>query len=164
VTPHQIVAVALRLFAVWIGIQTLRALPAFFTVSGSGSPGYVWMAFMLALNSVIIAALWVFPRTIAAKVLPPPESQPRPPVTPDLWLAMGCTLIGLWTLTMTVPKLIYEAFALSRMSYYEDRSQLQHWVIYNLVELAIGFWLLLGAKGARKLFWWAQNVGIRKDP
>jgi hypothetical protein len=138
-------------------------LPSFFTTNGFESPSYVWMTCLLALTAVVIFALWVFPRTIAGKLLPPPDSQPQPPATPDLWLSMGCTLIGLWTLTTTIPRLVYELLAWNAMSYTDDRVQLRHWVFYYLMELVIALWLLLGAKGVRKLFWWAQNVGLRKD-
>ena len=162
-TPHQIIAVALRLFAVWLGLQALTALPSFFTLNGFHSPNFGWMTFMLAITAVVIFVLWVFPRTIAGKLLPPSEPQPASSATPDVWLAVGCTLLGLWTLITTVPRLVYDSFAFNSMSYYEDRSQLRQWVIYNLLRLAIAVWLLLGAKGVRKIFWWAQNVGVRKD-
>jgi hypothetical protein len=163
VTPHQSVAVALRLFAVWLALRTLSTVPWFFEPHASDTPGYVWSTFMLVLTVAVIFALWVFPRTIARKLLPPPDTEPQPSATPDLWLAMGCTLLGLWTLTTTIPRLVYDFFALTSMSPVDDSSQLRHWVLYNLVEVAIAVWLLLGAKGLRKLFWWAQNVGIRKD-
>ena len=37
-TPHQIVALALRLFAIWLGIQALSYVPWFFQVRGLESP------------------------------------------------------------------------------------------------------------------------------
>ena len=163
VTPHQIVAVALRLFAVWLGLQTLRTLPAFLGTNGFGPPSYGWVTFILALTLVVIFALWVFPRALAGKLLPPPDSQPRPPATPDVWLSMGCTLLGLWSLTTAIPRLVNELVAWNEMSYTDDRSQLQRWIVYYLVEIAVAVWLLLGAKGVKKLFWWAQNAGFRKD-
>jgi multisubunit Na+/H+ antiporter MnhB subunit len=163
VTPHQIVAVALRLFAVWLGLQALTTVPSFFTLNGFHSPNYGWVTFMLAITAVVIFALWVFPLTIAGKLIPRPERQAQPSATPDVWLAIGCTLLGLWTLTTAIPRLVYDYVAWNAMSSYDDRSQLQHWVVYHLVELAIAVWLILGAKGVRKVFWWAQNVAIRKD-
>jgi len=162
VTPYQIVAIALRLFSVWLGLQALRIVPSFFTVSGFKSPSHVYMTFMLALTALVILALWFFPRTIAGKLLPPQEGHSAPSATADTWLAMGCSLIGLWTLTTTVPRLVYDFFVLNSMSSDDDRSQLKHWVLYNLVELAIAVWLILGGKGVRKIFWWAQNAGTRK--
>ena len=38
VTPHQIVALALRLFAIWLGIQALSYVPWFFQVRGTRVP------------------------------------------------------------------------------------------------------------------------------
>ena len=162
-TPHQIVAVALRLFAVWLVLQTLKILPAFFTERAFQSPSYVWVTFVLALTIVISLALWFFPRTIAGKLLPPFDPQPRPPAAPEQWLAIGCTLMGLWLLTSVIPGLVYDALALKAMSSSDDRSELQHWVIYYMVELLIAVWLILGAKGVREVFRWAQNAGVRKD-
>jgi hypothetical protein len=163
VTPRQIVALAFRLFAVWLGLQALRSVPYFFEVSGSKPPSFVYVTFLWALNAIIVLALWFFPRTIAGKLLPSSDVQSKPPATADTWLAMGCTLIGLWTLTTTIPRLIYDFIALQSMPSDQDASYLQHWLIYNLVELAIAIWLVLGGKGVRKIFWWAQTAGIRKD-
>ena len=160
VTPHQIVALALRLCAIWLGLKALGYVPAFFEARSSQSPGYVFMTFMLALHVVIILLLWFFPRTIAGKLLPSHDTQPQPPATVDTWLAMGCTLIGLWTLTSTIPGLVYD-IVLSSRSDYEGWSLLD--LLYNLVRLAIGVWLVLGGKGVGKLFRWAQYAGLKKD-
>lgn len=51
---------------------------------------------------------------------------------------------------------------LTAMSGYDDPSRLQHMIVYNLNELAIAVWLILGGGGVSKVFWWAQNAGIRK--
>ena len=158
-TPHQSVALALRLFAIWLALQTLWALPSFFTARSSQS--LTWIAFMLALIGLVSVALWVFPRTIAGKLLPPPDPQPRSSATPAVWLAIGCTLLGLWTLTTAVPRVVYDV---SDWMSSEDRSPLWYSILLrDLVALAIAIWLILGAKGVRKILWWAQNVGIRKD-
>jgi hypothetical protein len=161
-TPHQIVAVALRLFAVWLGIQALRILPAFFVVNSSDATGYVYALFMFALTAVLVLALWFFPRAITGKLLPHGVAESQPAVTADTWLAMGCSLIGLWILTTTIPRLVFDIFALNSMSSYEDRSQLLRGVLWELGQLAIAIWLILGGKGFRKVFWWAQNAATRK--
>jgi len=161
VTPHQIVALSFRLFAIWLGIQALGYLPAFFDRSGF-HPGYayVYTAFMLALYVVVILVLWFFPRTIAGKVLPLQEAQSHAPATADTWLAMGCTLIGLWTLTTTVPRLVYYVYLLPST---DARWWLGPEVLYEVVRLAIAVWLVLGGKGVGRIFRWAQYAGTRKD-
>ena len=164
-TPHQIVAVALRLVAIWLGMQALGYVAWFFWGKGSQPPDYAYLTFMLALNVVIIPALWFFPRTIAWKLLPSDDVQPRPPVTADTWLALGCTLIGLWTLTTTVPQIVYHLLVLNSMLSEGDRSwSWVHWsLLHDVVQLAIAAWLVLGAKGVGKIFQWAQYAGTRKD-
>jgi hypothetical protein len=31
--------------------------------------------------------------------------------------------------------------------------------VYYVVQIALGVWLLMGARGARRLFWWARTNG-----
>jgi hypothetical protein len=163
VTPHQIVVVALRLFAVWLGLQALWTVPAFFNASAAlRSPASVYMTFMLTLSAVVILVLWFFPRTIAGKALPVHDTQSQPSATSDTWLAVGCALIGVWTLTNAIPQLAYDSFVLISMSGHDERSQLPQWG-YHLVQLAIALWLVLGGKGVGKIFRWAQDVGTKKD-
>ena len=159
-TPHQIVALALRLFAIWMGIQALGYVPWFFQVRGSHSPDYVYVTFMFALNVVIILVLWFFPRIIAWKLLPSDDTRSQPPATADTWLAMGCTLIGLLTLTTTIPRLV-------EYLYLSNSTDTGWWglapeVLSQLVKLAIAVWLVLGGKGVGRIFRWAQYAGIRK--
>jgi hypothetical protein len=76
---------------------------------------------------------------------------------------MGCALIGLWMLTYAVPALIRDALLLqSTASDYVDPGNLKSWVIYNLVEVAIALWLVFGAAGFSRLFWWARSAGLAK--
>jgi hypothetical protein len=159
VTPHQTVALAFRLFAIWLAIQALGYVPAFFSVGGSGSR-HAYISFMLALNAVIILVLWVFPRIVVGKLLPSAEPQSQPPPTPDTLLSVGCTLIGLWTLTNTVPRL---AFYLYLTKSTNDRWWLVPEDLSDIVKLFIAIWLVLGGRGIGKIFRWAQYAGIRKD-
>jgi hypothetical protein len=157
VTPQQIVAVALRIFAVWWGIQTLRTIPSL--VRSLDSPSHVWWTFMLGLYIAIMLTLWFFPRTIAGKLVPPSDEKPQPPATPDVWLTVGCMLIGLWVLTTTLPRLVYDLITVNAVLGYDDR----YWILPSIAEVAVAIWLTLGARGVRKLYRWAQYVGVRKD-
>jgi hypothetical protein len=160
VTPHQVVAFALRLFAIWIAIQALAWVPGVFSlgVSGPQSP-YVYGAFFLAVNVVIILVLWRFPRTVAGELLPSHDTQSPPLATADAWLAMGCTLIGLWRLSTIIPKLAVDLLLVKSM----QQGQLAQWALYTGAALAIAIWLVLGGKGVEKIFRWAQYAGTRKD-
>jgi len=161
-TPNQTFAVVLRLFAIWLGLQALQTLPAFFLPNVFDAPGTVYAIFLLVLTVVLVLVLWFFPRAVTGRLLPPPDAQSQTTVTPDTWLAMGCALIGLWILATRIPRLAFDFFAWNSMAHYEDHSKLFRGVLYDLIELAIALWLVFGARGFRAVFWWAQNAGTRK--
>jgi hypothetical protein len=78
-----------------------------------------------------------------------------------MWFAVGCALIGIWTIVPAVTSIIYNLsilFAAQRTPELDTSEMRVSW-IYYLSEIAFGFWLLLGARGARKLFWWARSTG-----
>jgi hypothetical protein len=159
VTPHQIVTVALRLFAIWLGIESLRTVLSFFVVDPSSSPSYVYMTFLLGLTVTFSLAMWFFPSTIAGKILPSQSTQSPPSATLDTWLAMGCSLMGLWILVTSIPRLALDLYALNRPFGTADGSPVARQVFYYSSEALVALWLVFGGKGFRKLFWWAQNAG-----
>jgi hypothetical protein len=167
VSPHQAVAVAVRIFAVWLATYLTRTSP-FFAVSFNGhdsSDIVLATAVITAVGFGVAAALWFFPLAIARKLLPPAAAAPAPAQPPEVWLSMGCALIGLWMLASSISTLARNAFAL----YYVDRSygteiptEIKHGMVYSVLNVAIGVWLILGARGFSKVLRWAQNVGLHR--
>ena len=90
-SPHQIIAVAVRLFAVWLVVTTIVTAPSVYaqvldTVFASTSPvAIVASISILALGIAFI--LWRFPLTIAGKFLAPPAQESTGSASPNLWLA-----------------------------------------------------------------------------
>jgi hypothetical protein len=76
---------------------------------------------------------------------------------------MGCALLGLWMLTSALPSLVLVTYALLYIDATSDDTSLKRSVLYYVVEIAIALWLIFGAKGFRKMFWWAQHAGYTKD-
>jgi hypothetical protein len=160
--PREVVAVAVRLFAICLGISVLRLLPSLL-ITDEGRPlGYAYGFFCIGVTAAIALALWFFPHLAAGKLI---SGQPEKDATAsaDTWLAMGSALIGLWMLTYAVPALIRDAFVLlSAGSEFADTANIKSWVLYNVVEVSIALWLVLGANGFRQLFWWARSAGLGK--
>jgi hypothetical protein len=125
-------------------------------------PGYGFAVTLVVLAALLVGALWLFPGTIARKLLSPDNAKPETSASPDLWLAMGCALLGLWLLTSALPTLIFDAYALVHLDPGGDRGNIPQSVVYYVVEVAIALWLVFGAKGFRRLFWWARNAGYKK--
>jgi hypothetical protein len=83
--------------------------------------------------------------------------------SPDLWLAMGCALIGLWVLTSAVPALVRDAVIVySARGLAEDTTPVQHWMLFYCLQIAIALWLIFGAKGFRGIFWRARYAGLQQ--
>jgi hypothetical protein len=162
-SPHQAVAVALRVFAVWLGIYGLRTAVSFAFVPEKDVPGLGAAVAFLALTVLLVVALWFFPRSIAGKLLSLDNAKPEASAFPDLWLAMGCALLGLWLLTSALPSLVFDTYALVYIDPTSDDWWVKRSVMYHAVEVAIALWLILGAGGFRKVFWWAQYAGYKKD-
>jgi hypothetical protein len=159
-SPHQVIAVGVRLFAVWLGISVFRAVPSLYFGRYGFEAHPLVATVTLLVASAVVVFLWLLPQTIARRLLPSSNSEALPSASPDLWLAMGCALIGLWVVSSTLPSLIQDALILLAWSGgSDDISSVKHQLVYNAVEVAVGIWLVLGGKGFRKVFWWARNAG-----
>jgi hypothetical protein len=109
---------------------------------------------------VALLILWFFPRTIAGALLDSKRPLVAESASPDIWLAVGCALIGLWLIIPAASSLLYNLsiLYLAQRTPGLDVSDLRYYWIYYVIEIAFGVWLLLGARGARRLFWWARRA------
>jgi len=162
-SPYQIIAVMVRLFAVWLAIHLPGQLYAFYfegTKIDQPYTGLITVGILLAAL-VIILGLWFFPMSIARKLLSAPALEEASPTTPDTWLSMGCALIGLYLLTEYLPSLIRDSlFLLSSETLAGDFSALRNSIIYLACMVVIAVWLILGARGFTKVFRWARYAGL----
>ena len=163
-SPHQIIAVAVRLFAVWLALEALQAAVAFLIPPGDLPPTAIAAAILFVpVAALIVALLWRFPQTIARKLLSSSAAEPASTASPDSWMAMGCALIGLWIISYALPALIRDTLIWSL--YTSNSGGLPRELLIRLLDLAarvfIALWLIFGANGFRRLFWWARNAGHR---
>jgi hypothetical protein len=163
--PHQVVAVTVRLFAISLGLSALSALPIVTLTKETRPPGYSYSLFMIVLTAVLALLLWIFPRSVAGKLLPESATPAAETTSADTWLAIGCAIIGLWVLSRSLPGLVRDAYVLLVTdTYTTDTMETKSWVLYNFVQVVLALWLAFGSAGFRKLFWVARNGGIRKAP
>jgi hypothetical protein len=156
-SPHQIIALAARLFAVWLAIN----LPGqVYEVLFTEPSARLFVVCILIIEVVAMLALWFFPHAIARTLLTVSTTEAPAPSSAETWLRMGCALIGLWVLATSFPKLIVDAFGMYFVK--DDDPSLQRAVLYYLAEVAIAVWLILGGRGFREVFWWARNAGVSK--
>lgn len=173
-TGKQFVALGVRLFAVWVIIGLLEAVPGAFFFLDNGSPpapdGYKAAIIAIAAALALIATLlWRFPLAVARKLLPRQalDATVALPASEPIERAGFC-LLGLWLLIQAVPRLVFDAIRLKLYfapgSTLELRPEDYANVAAHCVELALAVWLLLGAKGLRGVLRWARTVGSNKVP
>jgi hypothetical protein len=162
-SPHQAIAVAVRLFAIWLAIYAARTAPSFYRESVRTDDPNAGIAVLVvaALVIVFVLFLWFFPRTVARGLLDTSSLvSASEPASPDTWFAVGCALIGLWLIVPALASVIYRLSLLfmAQRNLEVDTSDMSFAWVYYIVQFALGVWLLLGARGARRLFWWARNA------
>jgi len=162
-SPHQAIAVAVRLFAIWLAAYALRAMSAAMLAGHVDSRELVVPGAVCFLTLLVAVLLWFFPLTTARKLLAPVAATPAPAQGADTWLAVGCALIGLWLLATAIPSIIRDLLYLYfSSSDYDDSGEFRRWLAYRVVEVVIALWLIIGTKGIVKAFWWARNAGTSK--
>jgi hypothetical protein len=166
-TNRQFVALGVRLFCIWLAIYILRYAPAYWLLNGQQSSAAHDAAPLIIGTLVLVAiviALWLFPLTVARKLLPRsaldlPTSLP----TREQIEQAGFCLLGLWLLTQAIPSLVFEGMVF--YLYTRPGSELglrpQEYAALAraLVELALAVWLLFGAKGLLGIVRWARTAG-----
>jgi hypothetical protein len=161
-TPHQVIAVAVRLFAVWVVIYVGRQAPLFYhQLTRVNDSGAVITTIVTSVVTILLVLfLWFFPRTVARNLLDVKVVAPTETASADTWFAVGCALIGLWLIVPALSSAIYKlsVLYLAQRDSAIDTTNLLLDLVYFGVEIAFGIWLLLGARGARKLFWWARDA------
>ena len=107
-TPHQTLAVAVRLFALWLALYAARELVGAYVAGRERSDAHIlpMVAVVSTLALIFLVALWFFPKSIARGLLPSSTDAPAKPASPDTWVAVGSGLIGLWLVASAVPGLL----------------------------------------------------------
>jgi Ca2+/Na+ antiporter len=154
---EDVVAVALRLFAVYLLLIVLRtSIPALTASEGDPSalPPVLWLALLVVPMLGLALLFWVFPLSVAARLLPVMR-EPRPPVRAEAAEVEGIalTLLGLWLCAAALSDAVYWVIvhlSLSRSEMwvgYEVSSETFASMVTTGFELVLGLWLMLGSRG-----------------
>lgn len=163
-TCKQLVALGVRLFCIWLAIHAMTSMSGYWIIASQQDSAMAETIVLAgsALFLLIIVLLWLFPLTVAGKLLPRAALDRHVALAPHQHIeSAGFCLLGLWLLTRAVPGLIYDAVV---MHLYHANPALalspqRYATMYgHLVELALAIWLLFGARGLRGLLNWARSA------
>lgn len=167
-TPHQIIAVFLRLVAlVWVlfVVSHLHSLFLYLdhTTYLQINKVVVWV--FAAIQIAVCALLWFFPRSIASRLLRSRDAhEPAPAPRLEEWQTLGVICIGLWALMRAIPDAVYwitfyNMTSRSSIPFSDFTAEHKAAMVETVVELILGFWLLFGAKGFAVFLFKARTAG-----
>lgn len=165
---EQIVGIAVRLFAIFLGLYTLRYVGGIlrYTVEPSLSNVSVTFLFLPALILALVAILlWFFPLTVATKIIPSIKTSSAPTSLDAGGIeVIAFSVMGLWVLTTAIPDAFHWiTFVYLAKSVNVGNSELSPenigYIVSTIVELVIGFWLLFGSRGLLGIIRRARYTG-----
>ena len=164
-TNTQMVGLGVRLFAAWLAVYILRNAPSYVLFSSQEFSFSETTVIVVATGAMVLIGmlLWFFPLRVASGLIPESTNSQGTSFSLEELERTGFCLLGLWVLTQAIPLCIRSGY----IFYYalQPNSLLvlgvnEHAVfLHSLAQLAIGVWLLFGAKGLLGLLRWARHAG-----
>ncbi len=164
-SPHQILAVTVRLAAIWLFLYAISTMTGSYVEAHKYSAPDSLLPILIGFGAIVLICglLWYFPLSVAKKILPSSATDGSEPAVFDSWFSVGCSLIGLWVLAKAIPALISYTLGnyLGQKLWPDSFVVNPDWVLlvsFNVFQLFVGLWLFLGGKGLKKIVHWARNA------
>jgi hypothetical protein len=161
VSREDIIAVAVRLFAIYMLFHIVETVPGA-TQLISGQDGVAWTSLYISIlvgAGLICAFLWFFPLSIAKKLLPVMrEPRSEKAVSAPVALSLGLTLIGVWFLAEALVDASYwltlfiRSRQMSSVPVEWTHKQIAS-VVAAFTRLFLSVWLVFGTAGIRRLIY-----------
>jgi hypothetical protein len=161
VNREDIIAVAVRLFAIYMLFNILETVPGA-TQLLSSQDGAIWTGLyvsILVCAALFFAFLWFFPLSVARKLLPVMrESRSEQTVGAPVALSLGLTLIGVWFLATGLVDasywltLIVRSKQLNNVPVEWTHKQIAS-MVADFTRLFLSVWLVFGTAGIRRLIY-----------
>lgn len=156
---EDLIAVASRIFAVFLLVTVARSFPSAIALLDQEGPrpSLVLVGLVLASSIAVCAFLWFFPLTIARKLLPVMrEPRSENAMSGSVALSVGLTLLGVWVLAYALPDALYWAtlFFLTHQAgsaYFEWGYEQIASIVTTVAELVMAAWLIFGSSGIKRL-------------
>ncbi len=153
------IAIASRLFAVFLLVMVARSFPSAIALISQDEPkpSMALVAMVLGASLLACAVLWFFPLTIARKLLPVmKEPRSDSPMGESVALSVGLTLIGIWVLASALPNAVYWGSIYLTLQQFDEGAF--QWgpeqisgIATTIAELILSVWLIFGSTGIRRL-------------
>ena len=105
-TPHQFVALFVRLFVILAASYILISIPNTYFFLNQNNVATIWLTGFLTLIFIVLILLWNFPAFVSKKLLSNSIVQDENSASYKSWFEIGVLLIGLWLFVTAIPSLV----------------------------------------------------------
>ena len=165
-TPHQALALGVRLFVVWCALVIARDAFGFLMMrhpEDDFQTRIMIVGVACFIAAVVLLILWFFPKSIARGLLPQSAETPTQALSYEMWFTVGTALLGLWLLVSSITPILRNLTVMyvlpPELVNAEDVRSLKVGLFYHAVQIVLGLCLLFGATGIRKLIWRIRYAG-----
>jgi len=165
-TNRGMAVLALRLFALYLFVDALRALPELYLLLAQQPEGggrYYYLVTVAHLGPVLLGVLlWAYVGRWVDLLLPQRRAAepPERPLTTD-WHVLGIALAGLLVAALGAPALLEAAMTayLQSRELVELTTELQARLLASGLQVVLGLFLLLGSRGLGSLVLKLRRLG-----
>ncbi len=157
---EDFVAIGARLFAVFLFAYMLSFVAGFFQILATAevtSSAVIGFAITMLVMTAVAALIWVFPLTIARKLLPVmKERRSEESIGASVAMSLAMTAIGVWLLATALVDAAYWITVFARVKVagvpgFELDPQQTGEIVAAAVQLGIAVWLVFGNAGITRV-------------
>ena len=147
-TPHQFIGLSVRLFAIWLALQSA---PYLLLATGNSMPyGATGYYFLGGFFVGVAVLLWFFPLTVANKLLPRGGDEPRITDKPEELVQVALIVAGIVLVAVRGPRFLWYVLRwflirVSGIQHSEMDIEVNAEVLVTLAQVIGGFILVLKA-------------------
>lgn len=164
-TKHEIVALAVRLFALMVVLYFAKTL--IMLIPMIGQPYYPTPLLLVVLGimvAVVCLYLWVFPLSTANLLLPrTEEDKSHEPIDQKGFMTALVICLGIWVLSYAIPDMLYWIIQLNLSQKFDlgirDLDSGGAGFYATLLEIMIGLWLTFGSRGIIGFIRYIRRIG-----
>ncbi len=152
----QIIAIIIRLFSISLFVITLNALPQFISPLRYNVNILTYIHAAVLLSGFIISILiWIFPQTIAKKILPNENEVTEVKWNNDSIASTGIVVLGIFFLYRAISDFsywfVFMLYAIGNNAPVKIEPLDKISIYVTIIEFALSIYLILGSRGITNL-------------
>jgi hypothetical protein len=157
-SPLQITAVLIRLFAIWCGVDAASWLLSVWDPVHLSTYGVGYTIAFGSLYILLAVVLWAFPTLVARRMLVPNSQPSAGTIDPKALLNVAVVAIGLFAIAQGLPDALSALVLVSESDDYgvqltSERNAILIRVLASFLQPLLGFVLLVRAPAITRLLW-----------